>query len=370
MHTEALRQVAARCRSRLTGIADDYAREVTRLPGYEAAAVTDDELYDTAYQVLGLMMQMLAGDGGQARLSAVSENIGRRRAGQGLALDSLLRAVRMDFRFLWQVLRDEANDQERLALADEVATVWEAVELHTSRIQAAYIDELVGMNRRLEIERAALLRRLLLDETRDAVLIAHLGAALGLAPRGRYRLLVAAPRFAEAFRTWARKHVARDDLHSLDGIEFVIVEEGSRRELSEEVLRSAPAGLSPAIAGLENVSAGWQIARRLADVVTAPDAAATLRSHWPALAEGGLGNAWPLARIALRENLDAISDAKRAAIIDTVRVFMANGSVSGTASTLFVHRNTLLKRLQRFRELTGLDPAVPNDAAFIVLLLA
>ena len=71
MHTEALRQVAARCRSRLADIADDYAREVTRLPGYEAAAVTDDELYDTAYQVLGLMMQMLAGDGGQARLSAV-----------------------------------------------------------------------------------------------------------------------------------------------------------------------------------------------------------------------------------------------------------------------------------------------------------
>jgi hypothetical protein len=183
MHTTALRDVADRCRGRLSKIAEEYAQEVRRLPGYAVATVTDDELSRTAREVLDLLMRMLAGDDVRGTLSAVSERVGRHRAQQGLALDSLLRAVRMDFRFLWEVLRDEADTDEVLALSEEVATVWEAVEVHTSHIQAAYIDELVSMNRQLELERASLLRRLLVGETSDPTQLAHLASSEGRIPR-------------------------------------------------------------------------------------------------------------------------------------------------------------------------------------------
>lgn len=340
------------------------------MPGYEAAAVTDEELYRTAHQVLDLIMQMLAGDEVSDRLSTISESVGRRRAQQGLALDSLLRAVRMDFRFLWQVLREEADPDQVPALSEEVATVWEAVELHTSHIQAAYIDELVAMNRQLEIERASLLRRLLLGEARDQAQLEHLADALGLPLRGSFQVVVAAPRFAKAFRRWTRENAAGSDLHIIDGTQFIIIETGSQRTLSWAQLHCAPGGLSPIVEGLAGLGAGWHIARRLADAVTDPGSAATARTHWPLLVEQGLGEAWQMMRRSFTRGLDALPPSKRDPIVETVRCYMTNGSVGDTAAQLFVHRNTLLKRLQRFREITGLNPALPNDAALVTLILA
>ena len=101
----------------------------------------------------------------------------------------------MDFRFLWNVLRQEAREQQLLALSEDVATVWEAVELHTSHIQAAYIDELVAMNRQLEIERASLFRRLLLGETRDTTQLAQLASALNMEGDAKCVVVVAAAQY-------------------------------------------------------------------------------------------------------------------------------------------------------------------------------
>jgi hypothetical protein len=369
MHTSALQDIASRCRSQLVVIASHYAAEVQRLPGYESAAVSEEELYLTAQQVLDLLMQMLAGNEVRGQLRGVSERVGRRRAQQGLALDSLLRAVRMDFRFLWKVLREEARDEQLLALSEDVATVWEAVELHTSHIQAAYIDELVAMNRQLEIERASLFRRLLLGETRDAAQLAHLASALRLRVDAPYVVVVAAAQYADAFRRWTRAHACNNELLAIDGTQFLMLDTGLRGAPSLADLSTAPAGISPVLNGLSEVGAGWNTARELSNAVDSPNKAATMQSHWPTLARRGLGNSWSIMRRSLTNKLDALPTGKRAVILESVRVFMANGSVGETSAALFIHRNTLLKRLQRFQELTGLDATVPNDAALISLVI-
>ena len=54
-------------------------------------------------------------------------------------------------------------------------------------------------------------------------------------------------------------------------------------------------------------------------------------------------------------------------ITSTLRTFLATGSVPDTAKREVVHPNTVLYRLKRVRELTGLDPRVPADAAVLVL---
>ncbi|WP_420855151.1 helix-turn-helix domain-containing protein [Rhodococcus koreensis] len=45
--------------------------------------------------------------------------------------------------------------------------------------------------------------------------------------------------------------------------------------------------------------------------------------------------------------------------------YMRSGSLAGTADAFVCHRTTILERIARFKELTGLDPAVPWDAATI-----
>lgn len=375
MHTATLPAIARRCHADLAATAEAYTREVRLLPGYARVAVTDDELYRTAHTIMDLLLRLLAGEKVADELSAVSEGIGRRRARQGLALDSLLRAVRMDFRFLWGVLRGEATAAEVADLSDEVATIWDAVELHTSRIQAAYIDELSQMNRELEIERASLLRRLLMSETPDRAQLEHVSAAFHLPLEGPIRVIVVNPRHSGAFHralkaSALKVHGLAAEVHAVDGVEFAVIDDAALSPATRSALSALPGGLSPAGEGLESLAVLWRIARRLADHVPSETEAATLADQWEHLVHEGLGPAAALFRTEHLAELDALPPERRDPILAAVREYLRSGSVAESSRALYLHRNTMLKRLQRFTELTGLDPSVPHDAGTIRVLLA
>lgn len=50
--------------------------------------------------------------------------------------------------------------------------------------------------------------------------------------------------------------------------------------------------------------------------------------------------------------------------------YLHTGSLLGTAATIYCHRNTVLNRLHRIEELTGLDITKPADAALAMVALA
>lgn len=369
MHTEVLSGIATRSLPELERIAAAYAHEARQLPGYSIAAVTDEELHRAASASLGMLLRLLSGQPLREQLAATSEAIGRRRARQGVALDSLLRAVRMDFTVLWGVLRAEATAAELVSLADGVPTIWEAVELHTSRLQSAYIDELALMNRELERERATLLRRLLLDGAVDQTQLEHVAAAFGLPVEGRFFVAVASSHHLALFREQAAALRPRVDLHVVDGVDFVIVDALHPGREGEQIAR-LPAGISPVVDGIGQLAAAWQVARRLAEHVDEPGEPATVATHWPYLALEGLGEVRRTLLSGHVRALDALPPERAQPLLTAVREYMASGSINQSAGRLFLHRNTMLKRMQRFTELTGLDPSTPNDAATIRLLLA
>jgi hypothetical protein len=80
-----------------------------------------------------------------------------------------------------------------------------------------------------------------------------------------------------------------------------------------------------------------------------------------------LGN--PRVAGALRRRVVALLQRRdpSGAVIGTLRVYLATGSVPETARQELVHANTVSYRLGRVREITGLDPRVPRDAALLVL---
>ncbi|HVF19154.1 MAG TPA: helix-turn-helix domain-containing protein, partial [Mycobacteriales bacterium] len=70
-----------------------------------------------------------------------------------------------------------------------------------------------------------------------------------------------------------------------------------------------------------------------------------------------------------------VPDALRArdtsgVLLSTLRAYLATGSVPEAARREVVHPNTVAYRLVRVREVTGLDPRVPSEAALLVLGLA
>ncbi|MFE5672628.1 PucR family transcriptional regulator [Agromyces sp. NPDC056523] len=370
MHTTGLSEITRRCLADVDVIAAEYASEVRRLPGYPQAAVADEELYRTAHRTFDLMLRLIGGgEDVRAQLIAHSDGIGQRRARAGLALDSLLRAVRLDFRFIWETLRAHTAESELPTLTGEVVAIWDAVEVHTSHIQSSYIAELTQMNRELELERATLLRRLLVGEADDEAQLQHVASAFGLPIAGRFRVLVGSPRFARQFRRAVTALKLDAIVHSVDGTEVVIIQEHRLGPRGADTLRSVPAGVAPAVDGLVRVGAAWSTARRLAAHVPAEDVAATLDSHWEFLVDEGLGSAAPLFREDRLAELDAMPAPRRAQLVQAVAEYLRSGSVTATADALYLHRNTLLKRLQRFEEATGLDPTLPRDAGTIRVVL-
>lgn len=58
-------------------------------------------------------------------------------------------------------------------------------------------------------------------------------------------------------------------------------------------------------------------------------------------------------------------------LMSTLRCLFRNDlNVSATARSLFMHRNTLIYRLNKVRALTGLDPCSFEDAVTLLILLA
>ncbi|MDD5015365.1 MAG: helix-turn-helix domain-containing protein, partial [Atribacterota bacterium] len=57
-------------------------------------------------------------------------------------------------------------------------------------------------------------------------------------------------------------------------------------------------------------------------------------------------------------------------LLDTLKAFFDNNlSISKTAQTIYIHRNTLLYRLRRVKEITGLDPKKFDEAVQLRIAL-
>jgi len=137
------------------------------------------------------------------------------------------------------------------------------------------------------------------------------------------------------------------------------------------MLREVRCGVAPLFDGLAEV----------ADAVRF--ATATLRSI-PVSQAGPryLSEAWlpilvaqapDVARRLVESVLDPVRSlpgTEQHRLIEAVKAYCyGDGSVASAAGALFCHRNTLLNRLARFRDLTGHDVRLPADAAVILLAL-
>ncbi len=368
MHTSPWLDAAARrCLDDLDTLAVAYRREVRGLPGYLSGTVGDEELDRTAQQVLDLMLRHLCGEPVAETLAGRSAAVGRRRAQQGLPLDSLLRAVRMDFRFLWGRLSG-VDEQPSADLTGEVLTLWDTVEFHSNHVQAAYTDELMRLRRESELEREYLLRQLLVTGIDDDRQRESTAARLGLDSATDLLLLVGHPEHGRRFREGVEALDASLVVHAIDGFELVIAQTANLDRLGWRRLHELPAGVTPR-AGLSDLAQLWPVARRLALLATA-ERTATVEEHWPLLLGDDLEPAVRAVGAERLGPLDGVPRHSRKALLRTVRHYLDSGSVAVTASELHCHRNTILKRLQRFRALTDLDTTVPTQAALAHLLLA
>ncbi|MFD3379068.1 MULTISPECIES: PucR family transcriptional regulator [unclassified Streptomyces] len=370
--------LARQCLEEIDSLVDEWAEYVGPVRASYSEMVSPQEFRDSAWQAFELLLRTVAQLPVPEHVAGVSGRVGEQRARQGVPLDALLQAARVDFRVVWAALVRRAGDEGRAQLVTSAYYVWEAVEHHVTGIMTAYQRTVLEMGRRTEDERRLWFGRLLDSGGRNPTVVQDAARALGFQASGQF-LCAVAPGGGEASLRGvanALRVLGAPLQQQAVASDMVLVVQLGSRLTGEAVLaqlEGTPCGVSSVVAGLTEVPRAVTLATATARVLpgdaTQPH---RLEDSWLDVLvhrAGDLGH--DLAADVLGGLRTGVPPAEADRLLETVQVHLSgSGSIADTAAALYCHRNTIQQRLNRFAELTGRDPRRPEDAALVVLALS
>ncbi len=338
------------------------------------ALVDPEDLRSACRATVTLLLNKLAGladPDGELAL----DDIGRRRARQGVGLDAMLRSFRIDFRIVWELLI-QWMEERPADWKTFVVPLWQAVDEISVRVGQAYREaenEIVGERER---DLNALFDELLHGTGPMSAVVRRIASRFGLGEQGRYVVVRADVRQEakppdEALRAIGVHSVWLFGPDVLTGIVAARPDDdGAVAGYLRDVLATR-AGVSPPYAALRDTRRQIWMADAARDS-TPPGTREVvfLADDPPAAFIGGAPEIAHYFGTTLLAALEAPRPQERARLLETVRVHLeGDGSVTETAQRLFRHRNTVLNHLRRFEELTGLSLSRPRDIATALLAL-
>ncbi|MFJ8364215.1 PucR family transcriptional regulator [Streptomyces sp. NPDC093984] len=336
------------------GIVDRIRGEI---PGYAVVGRAEHEQAVTV-QYEGLLTGLITRRPPSREESERARELGRRRAQQGLALESMVSAYHVGYREMWNILLQRAGSDDqamRSELAGLVGTVWMWIERASSAAADAYGEAV----RAEDAARLALTHRFL-----DALTAggpptaehAHIAQALGFDPAGRFQAVCSpgvewSEEDIEALRSRMRRHRGAMLCANRDNA-LIAVLQGVSADVFLDVLR----GLGPRPAGVGLVREGLTGAG-----VSILDAREVLPADGTGVAR--YEDDWLAAtvrpqsgRLTALLGPCAAAAGKHPDLAETIRAFARHGfSLTGTGRALHIHPNTVRYRLDRWQEVTGFD---------------
>ncbi|MET7616014.1 helix-turn-helix domain-containing protein [Streptomyces sp. NPDC005408] len=307
-----------------------------------------------------------------------TRELGIRRAEEGRPLDEVLHAYRVAGSECWSgvisaVERDGVGDARHLVRVAEV--VWKHNDRDAVMLADAYRQVAKGVASR-HTERVRLILAALLESRNEPEFTRDAAAMLDLPLDGRFAVAVvrAMPPYG---------HVP-DGVPDVRGIRILRQARGQCdvlvAHLGDHPLDTFASGLvsgaglrigiSPVVQGLDSLPRARDMADLAVDTCRSDGEIARLDSRLP----DGLLVSRPdlsaaLAHQVLRPMYD-LEPADRDTLFDTLRVWIENGgSAAQAARHMYCHRNTVLNRLRRFEQITGMVLSRPRDLVQLTLAL-
>ncbi|MET8142472.1 helix-turn-helix domain-containing protein [Sphaerisporangium sp. NPDC005288] len=375
-----LRIVAARLLERLPELADELVARVREGDEAYRRLVSPEEHRQSTEEGLRIGISAILQRPQKRRDLEFARSMARRRAEQGLPMDSLMRMYRLAAQVTWAGFVDlvEREHPELLGALVRTAThVWHAIDRQALTAAETYRrreKELLGRG----TERVNALLDDLLEGTGDAAVARSAAAALDLPERGRYavvtiRLPVRQTPCADSHpeTLGAMRLVWRMRTHY--EVAVVALGDGTLDRLVEGMapVVCGPAGVSPVVEGLEELAS----ARKLAEL-----AMRTCAGCGPEIAR--LDRRLPAALVVAQPELSgrltgevlgallALDAADREVLLATLSAWLrCEGSAVRAAGQLYCHRNTVFNRIRRVERLTGRSVSRPRDIVELALAL-
>ncbi|WP_152487131.1 helix-turn-helix domain-containing protein [Nocardiopsis halotolerans] len=346
-------------------LVEDFLQRLEALGYYTDGVVPASDLRQSATETFDMLTRRIAGVPLPDHLRDLPTRLGVRRARQGVARERLLEAVRLDFRVLWAGLVRAGGAEVSQILVLHAEEILTTVEQYISDVQAAFLEERAVLERDSRAAVAQAFSRLLNSGDRAAVVASEVAGTVGLPEHGTFDVAFVAP-FPEQ-RSVVRAGERGGGLawEFDDGV--ALVREAGRTPWPD-LFPQVSGGLVTRVRGLAAVPASVDAARVLSGYADTGGGFVREEDAWSAIARDQLRGLLPGFGRDRVERFEGLDPDSRARLLETLTHYAATGSVKATAESLYCHRNTVVNRLQAFRETTGLDLTVPAEAAQALVL--
>lgn len=354
---------------RIQSLSQDFVNRLHgSIPDYFSSAVPYEDLLDTAKDSLSLLVDCIYHGYSSDEMKRHATELGKRRAAQGIPEAALLSAVRSNFPVIWSGLREIADSHHELLLPKYVEHVWEIVDDYATACYMSYTAFRVEDARRTSSVRREFITTLFTKQGQVPETQSRFSKAFGVPIHDPYAILAVSGTRLDTFENIPLSPTFLSHTTATHRYLFWPLPQSDRSSWLPNSLKNKRGGLAISEAGLKGLASAADIAAALADVASDfDDGPLTVERHWPRLARTQL----KLSGLDISDTLD--KDLKQARpgeaerLRETVVTYLEIGRVGRTAECLFTHRNTIINRLQRFRELTGIDINIPSHSAKLVV---
>ncbi|MFD3941874.1 PucR family transcriptional regulator [Streptomyces sp. NPDC058579] len=366
---------------RLPELVDEHLRELHEYEPAYGRIVPYDQHWREAQEALRIGIEMISAPRDSPRRDLEhADELGRRRAEQGMPLELVVHAYRHAGQLVWDALIEDASGfPSRLAALTQSATImWSAVDAQADTASEAYRATELELRRRTDEQLQALLDALLHGQ-RSPEVTSRAAAGLDLPEHGRYAVVVLRHdrrEVPEPFHRRLQGAGVRFLWRMGADCEFGVVSlaEGTGLDALSELLEGrcpGPGGISPVVTGLAELGR----ARRLAELAlrTSPPESRQIVRLDRRMAGALVVGQPELAGLLVADVLGALLEldpADRAILLETLDVWLdCEGSAGRAASRLYCHRNTVFNRLRRLEQLTSRSLSRPRDLTEMTLAL-
>lgn len=358
-------------------LVDQFIQILAPDPAYGKSSLSLAELRAVDRDVFVALIQFLRDPvANRGNLRQLAADLGSRRAIDGIPLENLVAAIRLDFSILWAAL---SNPKYGLPPEIQVAhgqRVWEAVEIYTAQVHMHYSEALRArdlLDRETELRNLALLFG---DSTPGQADLARIAGTLRIEENANFRLVAVnradLPSVLQRLAPRVPGRIFGSEL-AHQAVVFWETKAPVWQDLAAEesaAVSAVPCAVAPIARGVSELRQAAVSAREvLSDLPVGLVGAHTPLDRWRTIAHHRMALVGCDPRNLISRRLDRVPETDRERLLQTARIFLRTGSLSLTAEREYCHRNTVINRLDSFAKITGIDLRQPSGAALGVLAL-
>ncbi|MFF5790718.1 helix-turn-helix domain-containing protein [Paeniglutamicibacter sp. NPDC012692] len=360
-------------------ISENFLTRILVDPAYAESGLTMDDLGASSRKSFAAMLEALRTGGAEmAAVESIAAELGSKRARQGIPLESLVRAIRMDFTVLWEALSSPSLGVNPALLVRRTELVWRTVDAFAGKVQEWYRAELEDMELvDADLQQQYLTLLLATPEPSESDLMRIAGA---LTVDTDAEFVAAAISRDDSLLVKRRILGVRrknDKIFTYDQGHHTLViwqrRRGNQPSLDfdeKSLFEGVCAAVAPMASGFASVRKATVTAREImSDLPMGSNGIHTLGDRWQSIARHRLAQVGCDPGQLVYPLLRRCTEAERNRLLEMAAVYLRTGSLLGTAAELHCHRNTIVNRLESFKRYTGLDLRLPADASVVLLAL-